>query len=176
MRARECVPGVLQVVELGIEPAVQGMAAGTICGEPKTHVIEDRRFEILLMARIATGGKPDELPDGRLLVALFALHHGVRADQGKAVGVVPDGLKRNLPALDRMALGAVGAELAAVDIGVAIGARRPDVFEHHAGVALRTGHVLVHAAQRIASQIMVEFGIGADRLPTLVTMAICARG
>jgi hypothetical protein len=176
VRARECIPGVLQVIELGIEPAVQRVAAGAICGEPKTDVIEDGCFEILLMARIAIGGKPDELPDGRLLVALFALHHGVRADQGETVGVVPDGLKRNLPALHRVALRAVGAELAAMDIGVTIGARRPDVLEHHAGVALSAGHVLVHAAQRIASQIMVEFGIGADRLPTLVTVAICARG
>lgn len=175
MGAPECVPGVLQVIELGIEPAVQRVAAGTIGGESKTNVIEDGRFEVLLMARIAGSRKPNELTDGRLLVALFALHHGVRADQGETVGMVPDGLKRNLPALDRMALGAVGAELAAMDVGVTIGARRPDLLEHHAGVALSTGHVLVHSAQRIASQIMVEFGIGADRLPTLVTMAICAR-
>jgi hypothetical protein len=58
-----------------------------------------------------------------------------------------------------MAAGAIGAELAAMDIGVAIGALGTDVLEHQVGVALNAIHFLVHAPQRIPGQIVVEFGI-----------------
>ena len=74
-----------------------------------------------------------------------------------------------------MAALAVCAKLSPVDVGMAIGAMRTGVIEDQAGMALRTGYLLVHAPQRIRRMIMIEFGIGADRLPTGVGVAILAR-
>lgn len=73
-----------------------------------------------------------------------------------------------------MAAFAVGAELATMDIGVTVGAMRADVAEDKRGVALRAGNLLMHAAQRIASVIVVELGNGADRFPTRVCVAVLA--
>jgi hypothetical protein len=42
-------------------------------------------------------------------------------------------------------------------------------------MALNAIHLRVHAAQRIAGFIVVEFRNGADRLPTCLCMAILAR-
>jgi len=162
------------MIELGVEPAVHRMTTGALGGKTESDVIEHRGLEVLLVARIASGGQADKLPGGRLLVALVAVHHGVRAHQREAVVVVFDGLQRDLPTLNRVALGAIGAELATVNVGVAGGALRAHVLEHHAGVALRAGHALVHAAQRIAGQIMIEIRLGTDRLPTVIGVAVRA--
>ncbi len=92
-------------------------------------------------------------------MALLALHQRVRTHQREAIGMVLDGLQRNLPPLHRMALRAIGAKLAAVNIGMAVRTLRADVLEHHAGVALRAGYILMHPAQRISGKVVIEFGI-----------------
>src|SRR5579864_3728900 len=88
VRAGERISGVLQVVKLGIEPAVHGVAALAGIGQTKSDVIENGGKEVFLVAGIAGGGQADELSDGGLLVALFALHQRVRSYQRKAVLVV----------------------------------------------------------------------------------------
>jgi len=98
-------------------------------------------------------------------MALFALHQGVRTDQREAVVVVPDRFQRCLPTLHGVALRAVGAELAAMDVGVAVGALRAHILENHARMALTAAHALVHAPERIAGEIVIEIGLGADGLP-----------
>ena len=55
-------------------------------------------------------------------------------------------LNRNIPPFDRMAGVAIGAELAAVNVCVTIGAFLADVDENQLDVALRAGHLFVHAA------------------------------
>ena len=89
--------------------------------------------------------------------------------------MVLNGLQRNLPALYRVAVGAVGTELAAMDIGMAVGALRTYIFEDQARVTLSAANVLVHAAKGISGQVMIELGIRSDRFPTGVRMTICAR-
>lgn len=74
--------------------------------------------------------------DGGILVALLALHHGVRSEKRKPIEVILNGLNRNLPAQDRVAFGAVGAILAAMNVRVAIGAVLADIGEDRFGVAL----------------------------------------
>jgi len=108
-------------------------------------------------------------------VAIFALRQGMGADQGEAVLVIPNSLQGNLPSFDGMAIGAVGAELALVDVGVAVGALGADVFEDHAGVTLGAWHFLMHGAQRIPGEIVIEIRIGADRFPTGGGVTIGAR-
>lgn len=73
-----------------------------------------------------------------------------------------------------MALGAIGAKLPAVDVGVTIGAALSNVGKNRPGVASGAGHFLVHSAQRVPRAVMIEFRNGADRNPTGAGVAILA--
>ena len=62
-----------------------------------------------------------------------------------------------------------------MNVSVAVGALRAHIFEHHARMALRATHVLVHSAEGITSLIVIEIGMGANRLPTCIGVAVRAR-
>lgn len=128
----------------------------------------------LRVARITCGGQSDKLPHGRALVTVRAFGHRMRAHQRKAVRVVLDFLRGYLPALHRVALLAIGAELAPVNVSVAIRAMGAHVLEHHRRVALGAAHFLVHAAQRIPCLVVIELGHGPDRFPACVSMTVLA--
>lgn len=82
----------------------------------------------------------------------------MRSDQREAILVVLYRLEPHLPSLYRVAGFAVRAELAAVNVRMTVRALGTDVREDKAGVALLTGDIHVHAAQRIACLIVVELG------------------
>ncbi len=105
-------------------------------------------------------------------MAVVALQGSVRANQRKTVLVVLDVFNSHIPALDCMALLAAGPHLPAVHIGMAVGALVSNIAENWFGMALRTGDILVHAAQRIAGLIVVELGDRPDRLPTQRRMTV----
>ena len=98
-------------------------------------------------------------------MAIVALCHGVRASQRKAIVVILDGLDVHRPSLHVVTLLAIRSELSAVNVSMAFGALTADVGEDHLGVALRTGNTLVHAAQRVAGLVVIEFRNGANRFP-----------
>ncbi len=90
--------------------------------------------------------------------------------------MVLHGIHRHLPAPYRVTILAGRAELAAVDIGVAIGAQFPHLGEHLADVTLIAGHVFVQAAQReLGLSAVVELGLGSDRLPGNGSVAALTR-
>src|ERR1700756_782453 len=89
----------------------------------------------------------------------------MRPDQGEAILVLVDLLDGNVPAPYVVALFAVGSELAAMDVGMTIRGFAAHIREHHFDVALRAGDALVHAAQRVASLIVVKLRSRPDRLP-----------
>jgi len=164
------------VVELRIQPGVERVAGlagrGEVCG----RVIGISG--LLKIAQVAghTGRRQSlELANGCALVALLARHGGVSAEEGKAILVILDLLHGNLPAQHRVALRAVGAEFTAVNIGVAIGAILSDVGENRPGVALRAFHFFVHATERVAGFIVIEFRDRPDGPPSGGSMAIFAR-
>ncbi len=126
------------------------------------------------MARLARRGESQIISHCAICMALAALHHGVRAQQRKPVKVLLNRLIGNLPAKGRVALGAIGAKLPAMDVGVATGAILGDVGEYRLGVAARAGHFFVHAAQRVSRGVMIEFWKGANRSPVGVRVAILA--
>ena len=105
-------------------------------------------------------------------MALIALQNGMRAEQRKSVEVLLNRLDRYLPAEDGMALGAILAELSAVNVGVTIGAVLANVGKNRLGVASRAGYFFVHAAKRITRGIVVEFRNGANGDPAGVGVAI----
>lgn len=108
-------------------------------------------------------------------MACFALHHGVRADERKPVLVILNVSIGDLPAFCGVATFTIRAELAAMDIGMAIGAMGTYILENERGVALDAAYVLVHSPQRIAGVVVIELGDGADRLPTRVRVTILTR-
>jgi len=97
------------------------------------------------------------------------------AHQRKPVLVILNGLDGNLPALDRVAALALGAELAAVNIGVAIRASLADILEDKAGVTLRAVNFRVHPTQRISSGVVVELRDCPNRPPACVRVAVLTR-
>lgn len=74
-----------------------------------------------------------------------------------------------------MALFAIGAELAFVNVGMAVGAFLADVGEDWLQVALGARHALVHATQRVARLRVVKLRDVADRFPSTLCMTILTR-
>jgi hypothetical protein len=126
------------------------------------------------MARIALRGESVENSRGELRVALIALHSRVGAKKREAVLVVLHLLYSNVPALHGMALRAVRTHLAAVNIGMAIGAVFPDVAENRFGVALHAFHFFVHTAQGIAGFVVIELWNGSNGAPAGSGVAVFA--
>lgn len=157
--------GEFKVIEFSREPRVHGVAV--LAGDWKAQcaMVKIGRQIIALMAGIACGGKAFVLAGGSPFVAFRAVGKGMGSHQGKAVLVVLDHVERDVPTLDGVALLAVSAELAAVNVGVTVGAMGAYIVEHQAGVALRTTNFAVHTPQRITGLIVVEFRQGANWLP-----------
>jgi len=130
-------------------------------------------FEFREMARRAIGQHTILPPDHRL-VASLAFHCGMRANQWKKILVIAHLLARREPALHHVALRAVRAEFAQVDIGVAIGTVFADIGENGFGMALRAGHALVHAPQCVTRVVVIEIRSGSDRAPARGGVAILA--
>lgn len=78
----------------------------------------------------------------------------------------PNSLQDDVPALHGVAAFAVCPHLAAVDVGMTIGAVGTRVRKHRLGMALGTGNAFVQAAQRIFSLIVIELGNGTDGFPS----------
>ena len=74
------------------------------------------------MTRVARSRQSSELAGRRIFMAVITLQQSVGADEGKAVLVILNLLERNLPSLNGVATLTIRAELAAMNVGVAIGA------------------------------------------------------
>ena len=170
-------PGELEMVELRAHPVVHRVALLATGRQVQFHVVQAGCLginKISLMAGVTGRRQALELSHSGILVAGIAIHGGMRANQRKAVNVLVDLLNRDIPALDRVALLAVGAHLPLVNVGVAVRALRSHIREHQLGVALGTGHALVHSAQRVLGRVVIEFRNSADRLPTAESVAVLA--
>ena len=100
----------------------------------------------------------------------------MRSGQREAVVVLLHLLDGDIPSPDRVALLAVCAELALMNVGVAILAALANVSEDGLDVALRAGYGLMHSPQGITRLIVVKFGDSADRLPSAGCVAILTWG
>jgi hypothetical protein len=150
-----------------------GIAGG---GELCRNVVGIRRgLKIFEVAGTASRRHRLEVAVGTPFVTGFAVHSGVRSSEGEPVIVLLDLLNRNLPSPDRVAGLAIGSELPLVNIGMAVLATLSNVAKHRFYVALSAGDGLVHAAQRVARPVVVEFWNGSNRLPPACCMAILTR-
>ena len=176
VRAGESEPGELEMVELGVEPGVRAVARFAGRGEVERLVVRIHGFlEIRVVARKAGGLKTGELANGLSLVAIGAFQHRVRAEKRKPIRVLPHPVGANVPALHRVTPLAIRAELAAVNIGVAIRAARAHIREYEIRVAERALNFLMHAAQRVARVVVIELGDASDRFPAGARVAVLAR-
>jgi len=166
------------VVELGVQPIVKRMAVGAVRGCKRRSGGWMRRIRRLQPIRHVAGRacrrKPQVISDCGVCMTLLTLHYGVRSQQRKSVEMLLNRLDRHLPAENRVALRAVGAELSAVNVSVAIGAVLANVGKNRLGVASRAGYFFVHAAKRVPRGVVVEFGNGADGGPACVRVTIFA--
>ena len=125
--------------------ASDGQVGGTVVERPGLYVIRP-------VAGDAFGAQSAKNAGGGATVAGFAGGHCVSAEKRKAVLVGADLLGGDFPSGNGVAVLAGGAELPAVDIGVAIRALLSNVGEDRLRVAQAAGHAFVHAAQRIAAR------------------------
>ena len=138
-----------EVIKPRAHPVVHGVALFTGGGKIQGHVVQPGGFrvdEISLVAGHTRRRKTLELAYCGALVTGVAGDGCVRTNQGEAIQVLIDLLDGNIPALYRVALLAVGAHLALVDICMAGRALRAYIRKDWLGVALSARHALVHAA------------------------------
>lgn len=126
------------------------------------------------MAGITRGGQSLELSHCRAGMTRITVQRGMRADEREAVQVLIDLLDRNVPPLDRVALLAIGAHLALVNVGVTVRAVDAHIRENRLSVALRATYALMHAAQGILGGVVIEFRDGANWFPAAECVAVLA--
>ena len=164
------------VIELGVQPVIRTVAGFAQCGELRGDVIGIGGLsKVGLVARVARSRHGLETAVGAILMAGIAVHGCVSTRQREAIVVLLNVFNSDGPSADGMTLLAIRTQLPLVNISVAVLALLTNAREDHLDVALNAGHPSVHAAQRIASLIMVELGNSADRLPTIRGMAVLAR-
>lgn len=168
--------GEAQVIKLGSEPrvhAVARLAGGRETGGGMVGI--GGLLELGRMATDAIRGESLELAHRRILVAAVALQQGMRSHQRKAVEVLLHGLHADPPAFYGVAIFATSAELAPVDIRVAVRALRARVPEHQVGMALPAGYPFMHPAQGKLGVVVIKLRDIADRLPGCEAVTVLAR-
>jgi hypothetical protein len=164
------------VIEPGAGPHVHAVAV--LAGERQLgrDMVEGRGGLVILeVAGDAFRAQPGIDSGRRSTMALVANRHCVRADQGKSVIMVANCRNRHVPPADRVAVLAIGSELAAVQVGVTLRALGRRLGEDHVGVTTGAIHGMVQAQQRVARlPVMIEFRLFADRLPGGGGMALIA--
>ncbi len=126
------------------------------------------------MAGIALRRHRLEAAIGSAFVTGVAVDGRMSSGQRKTIRMLLDLLDGNLPSADRVALLAIGAQLALVNVGVAILTALAHAGENHLDVTLCAGYRGVHTAQGIPRLVMVELGNRADRPPAVCGVAVLA--
>jgi len=163
------------VIEFCSHPGIDGVTRFASGGEIRSDVIWIRGLlKILQVARNAGSRQSQILSDGSALVTLIAFHYRVCAKQGKSVEVLLDRLNRDIPSQDRVAFSAVGAELTAVDVRMAVRTILSHIGEDRFSMALRAVNFFVHSSKGIPRGIVIELGNGANRRPASARVAVLA--
>ena len=177
MCARKGETGEFGVVKLGSEPAIHGVALLAVGRKVEGGMVGIcGLLELRLMARDAGSGKTCKLAGSSPLMTCITGQCRMRPNQGKSVLMLLDIFNRDLPAFNGVTFFAFRPHLSAMDIGVAVGARVPDIGEHQLRMTLRAGtYGCVHAAQRVSGFAVIEVRYRANRLPTHTSVACLAR-
>lgn len=164
------------MIEFCVQPGIRPMASFARGGETGARMVRvGCGLEVVRVARVTLRGESLKLSRRCAFVARLAVNSRVCADQGETILVIAYRLYRNRPTLNCVTRFALGSELRAVNIGMAVRAFLTNVGKYQFDVALRALHFFVHAAKRIARRIVVKFRDAADWSPTQRRMAVFAR-
>lgn len=167
--------GELQVIKPRAQPRIDRVALLALRRETAGDVVgRCRLLKCALVAGVTLNRQSLKLPDGFTLVAVGTIQACMPSNQWEAVVVLLHPLQNDIPTLDRMALLAVRAHLATMEIGVAVRAMRSRVRKHGLRVALRTAHAHMQTAQRITRLVVIEFGERSNRLPAYRGVTVLA--
>ena len=109
------------MVEFCVKPGVRPMASLAGRGEAGGDVVwVGCGLKVLGVARVALGGETLKLPGGGTCVARFAVYGRVCANQWEAILVVAYRLHSDIPTFNRVTRFTIGAELRAVNVGMAV--------------------------------------------------------
>jgi hypothetical protein len=166
----------LRVIESRCGPLIHVVASFTRRRKSSRHVVNGARLlEIPQVTAHALRAQAGVGADGRAFVAIVTGCRGMPAQQRKAIPMILYGSVIDPPALHGMAPFALRAELALVEVRVAIRASRARIGKHLGDVARIAGDGAVHASQRIFRvAIVIEFWIGPQGRPTCGRMAVLA--
>jgi len=155
------------VIEFGARPAIHPVALLALQRDARAAVRWVQGLvEVGGMAGGALRAQPDEHTRSRALVATLAGRGAMRPDEREPVGVFPGLPDFDSPALHGVALLAIAAKLAAVNVGVAGTALLAHVAEDTVHMARSARHPFMAAQERpVGLRIMVELRTGSDRLP-----------
>ena len=159
LELRELV--VVETRKLPVIDVVAGFARGWKTGGAVIHAFG--LLKVLLVASDALRAQPRIHAGRGSAMAGIARHRRVTAEQWKAVQVILNRSRGNRPSLNRVAVFALSAELAPVEIGVAVRTLRPGFGKNVRDVARFTGDVLMHPAQWELGSAVVELGLRAQR-------------
>ena len=126
------------------------------------------------MAGVACGRHRLEFAVRATFVAGIAVDRSVGTRQRKPIVVLLHVLSGDLPSPHRMALLAVRAQLALVNIGMAILTPLSNIRKNHLHVTRGAGDGSVHATQGITRLIVIEFRNRANWLPVARSVAVLA--
>jgi len=155
------------VIKLCPRPTICSVALLTTDRETRGHMVwAGGGLVVRRVAGIALGRKPLKLPCGSALVTSLTFYRRMRADEREAILMVTNRGYGNLPAFDGVAGFTIRAELAAVNVGMAIRTFLPHIRKNEFHMALGALHLFVHAAQRVAGLVVVKFRDASDGLPT----------
>jgi len=144
------------------------VALAAIGGEASGAMIRDLGcIEVFRVAAVAIGGQPEaiELPNSSYLVAGIAVHHGVRADQGKAILMLIDVMNRDLPPIGVMAELTFGSVLASMKVGVAVLTLVGRIGKFEIGMAVTACHSGVAPTKGKASLPVIKLDLSLNYLP-----------
>jgi len=166
----------LGVVKGGVEPVIRAVALLAVRWETCGNVVRIAGALIFRrVARIALRREALELSCGGARMARFAVHSGVRSDQREAVLVVANRRYRYPPAFDGVTRFTIRAELAAMNVCMAVRAFLAHIGKDELNVTLGAQHFLVHTAQRIPRFVVIKFRNATDGFPIEGSMTVLAR-
>jgi hypothetical protein len=126
---------------------------------------DSRALVFLQVAGCTRGAQADKLAHRGSLVARIAISESVGPQQWEPVLMFSHSLNGHTPTAHCVALLAIPAQLAPVNVRVALRAVSPHVREDQLNVALAAGHGLMSTTQRIRGLIVAKVRCGPYRGP-----------
>lgn len=126
------------------------------------------------MAEITVGPESPEQPDSRARMAAFTLQSRVCPQERKPVYMTVYVLSDLTPAADSVTVFAIGAQLAAMNIGMTVGTLGSDIGKNQVEMAMGTIDVFVHFFKGETGCPMIEIRRRTNGLPARSGMTVVA--